>query len=245
MLTQLSPRCYFLPHASRDDRPALGYIRGDRFSLQIDCGNSPAHLTQMQEELRRLALPLPALYALTHSHWDHTFAMAAVSAPVIACRETQLHLEAMARWRWTLGDMKTRVAQGEDAAFCFDYMLEAYPDPSAIVVRAADVVFDERMTLSLGGITVRLLRLPNSHRDDCVVALAEEDGVLFTGDITYEDLNHVPPCYHRRRFMALREALGKLPFTLVVPGHQKPMTRAEFFADLNMALQGDSLVLDD
>ena len=39
-LEQLTPRVYQLPFSQENDRPALGYIRGDLFSLMVDAGNT-------------------------------------------------------------------------------------------------------------------------------------------------------------------------------------------------------------
>ena len=44
MLQQLTPRVYQLDFSQEQDRPVLGYIRGDRFSLMVDAGNSPEHV---------------------------------------------------------------------------------------------------------------------------------------------------------------------------------------------------------
>ena len=48
-LEQLTPRVYQLPFSQENDRPALGYIRGDRFSLMVDAGNSPEHVRDYQK----------------------------------------------------------------------------------------------------------------------------------------------------------------------------------------------------
>ena len=35
-LQQLTPRIYQLPFSEAEDRPCLGYIRGERFSLMVE-----------------------------------------------------------------------------------------------------------------------------------------------------------------------------------------------------------------
>ena len=40
MLKKISECIYYLPPDSETDRPVLGYIRGDRYSLMVDAGNS-------------------------------------------------------------------------------------------------------------------------------------------------------------------------------------------------------------
>lgn len=75
MLSQISPKVYILPFDEEQDRPNLGYIHGDNYSMLIDAGNSPAHLQMMLSEIEKAGLPAPKLALLTHWHWDHTFAM--------------------------------------------------------------------------------------------------------------------------------------------------------------------------
>lgn len=43
MLKRLTHRIFYLPHEEETDRPALYYIRGDRYSLAVDAGSSDAH----------------------------------------------------------------------------------------------------------------------------------------------------------------------------------------------------------
>lgn len=42
-LIQITDRIWYLPACEENDRPVLGYIRGDQYTLQIDAGASPAH----------------------------------------------------------------------------------------------------------------------------------------------------------------------------------------------------------
>lgn len=70
-LKKLSNRIYYLPNEEETDRPVLGYIKGDKFSLAVDAGNSVKHVKKFYEELRKANLSLPDFTVLTH--WDHTF----------------------------------------------------------------------------------------------------------------------------------------------------------------------------
>ena len=244
MLTRLSAHCLALPCDPRTDRPSLGCVHGARRTLLVDGGNSPDHLALMLREMARTGLPAPDVAAVTHAHWDHVFGLCALSAPVIACEQTQEQLARMSAWAWTLPAMEARLRTGEDILFCHENMLKEYPDPGKICVRTADVVFDDCLTLDLGGCEVRLLRLENSHAAGCVVVYVPGDKVIFLGDILYEDLHHTPPCYHRARFEALRRALDALDFDTAVPGHQPPLTRSELARDLDAALtDGETLIL--
>ena len=43
MLKKISERIYYMPHEDKTDRPVLGLICGDKYSLIVDAGNSPNH----------------------------------------------------------------------------------------------------------------------------------------------------------------------------------------------------------
>lgn len=243
MLVQLSARCGYLPHSSETDRPCLGYVRGERHTLLIDAGNSPAHHALMLREMARAGLPAPTLTAITHSHWDHTYGMCAATGPVLVNDATQAHLTAMSAWAWTLPAMEARLATGEDILFCHECILKEYPDLSAIRVRPGDVTYHGRLTVDLGGIHAELIHLDNSHADDCSVIYVPEEKLLFLGDILCCDLHHDPRCLHQGRFAALRRGLEALDFALAVEGHGSPLTREQVFADMDEHLTEDILLL--
>ncbi len=45
-LMMISDRIYYLPSEERTDRPVLGYIKGDKYSLVVDAGNSADHVQE-------------------------------------------------------------------------------------------------------------------------------------------------------------------------------------------------------
>lgn len=235
MLMQLTERCYVLPDDHATDRPALGYVRGDRKSLLIDGGNSPAHAALMRRELEKAGLPLPDIIAVTHSHWDHTYGLCAWEAPVVARPATNAQLHRMAGWSWSDEAMKLRLQTGEDIAFCDENIRLEYADPASIRVRTADWV-TEKACFDLGGVEAVFEAWPSSHTEDCAVIRVPEEAVIFLGDITYQDLHHVPVCRHTARMHALIARLEADAFTWAVPGHQPPMRRDAFFADLHSTL---------
>ena len=46
MLKRLTDRIYYIPNDSKTDRPVLGLICGDKYSLVVDAGNSPTHANE-------------------------------------------------------------------------------------------------------------------------------------------------------------------------------------------------------
>ena len=67
-LIRLTERIWYYPYEEARDRPNLGYIRGDRWSLAVDAGHSDAHVAEFYQALYEAGLPLPKLTVLTHWH---------------------------------------------------------------------------------------------------------------------------------------------------------------------------------
>ena len=65
-LMQLTDRIWITSYEPERDRPALGYILGDNFSLAIDAGHSAKHVQEFYNLLREADLPWPRLTVLTH-----------------------------------------------------------------------------------------------------------------------------------------------------------------------------------
>ena len=74
-LKKLTEHIWYMPFEEERDRPNLGYVKGDNWSLAIDAGHSAAHTAEFYELLEKENLPLPKLTVITHWHWDHNGAL--------------------------------------------------------------------------------------------------------------------------------------------------------------------------
>ncbi len=235
MLHQLSDRVWYLPHEPSSDRPVLGYIRGDRYSFMVDAGASGAHSALFMDALAASGLRAPDFVGVTHWHWDHTYALSSIPAVSVACALTNRQLIKMSRWSFDDAAMTARVENGEESAFCSDMIKKEYPDRSRICVRSADLTFDDRLTIDLGGVTCRLLRVGGSHCEDSTVFYIPEEKILFLGDCFCADLYH-GEVYYKEKHRALTQALKSLDFERCVPGHWQHLTRAELIEELETQL---------
>lgn len=98
-----------MPPEDSSDRPTLGYIKGGRFSLAVDAGNSKKHVDKFYKCLESMNLKTPDFTAITYSHWDHTYGMHAVSRVSISCSLTNEELIKMSKWGWSESDMSSRL----------------------------------------------------------------------------------------------------------------------------------------
>lgn len=236
-MIKLTDRIYYLPHDERTDRPILGYVKGDKFSIMIDSGNSKNHANLFIDEILDLEMRYPDFVAITHSHWDHTYGMSSLNCVSIACKRTDEILKSMQQWLWTDEAMKERLETGKDIEFCDTMIRREYPDLTQIKVSTADVVFNERLTIDLGNITCELMRLESSHADDCVVAYIPEEKIIFIGDIISEDFHHGEIKYYKDKLESLMNDLGAIDFDTALFGHLEPFTKDGLIAWLLKAYE--------
>lgn len=236
MLKQLTEHIYYLPFTDEADRPTLGYIKGEHFALQVDAGNSKMHAELFNRELAKKGLPQADLVAITHWHWDHTFGMHAIAGKTVACRLTNEQLKTVAKWEWTEEAMQRRLQTGEEIEFCDTHIRVEYPDRSKITVVSADIVFEEKLTVDLGGLQCELIRIGGTHSEDSVVVLVPEEKVLFLGDADGGDYYHNNGNYDKAKLAQMIQKLTTIDFSIAVLGHDCPQSKNELMQYLNEEL---------
>lgn len=249
MFEQLTEHIFVYPCSSHTDRPNIGLIAGEKYSLLFDGGNSPAHVALMKQDLITQGLPMPNAVVCSHWHWDHTFGCSAWHIPVIAGRETNMHLDMISKnWKWDDFSMEERVAQGEEIRFCHEMIKREYPDRSRIQVATADIVFDGHLTIDLGGnITCELIHCKGPHSSDSVLCYIPSDRFVFLGDSNCKDLYGLPwefDIAHEEDFQKNTDALpydqekvkqylallDTLDFTLCISGHAGVESKADLYS---------------
>ena len=233
-LIKVTDRLYYLPHYEKNDWCTIGLVIGDDHVLMLDSGASRRHVEMFMQQLEENNLPKPDLCFLTHWHWDHTYGLAHLqNVTSFATKNTNELLKKMQGWGWSDEDMKNRIETGEDLAFSYPHINDEYPDKSEIKISTATVVFKENLTIDLGGVTVKLKVLENSHSYDCAVAYIQEEKCIFLGDIHYEDLLPKQPAYYADSHSNLITGLRKFDFDKVLSGHQMLMTNVDLYAQLS------------
>lgn len=173
-LKRLTERVWYYPFEKERDRPNLGYIRGDKWSLAVDAGHSDAHVEEFYRALKKENLPLPALTVLTHWHWDHTFGLHRISGLSIASAATNRHLR----------DFRERVSrEGREVFLSLDESIRLeYAGGREIRIEPADMEFEGSLLLDAGNCPVRLIRTEAPHTEDSTLVHVPGENVLFLGD---------------------------------------------------------------
>lgn len=182
---------------------SLGLVIGEERCLVIDTGRDEDHGAEFAAAIREIT-PLPWTVVITHAHFDHCLGTAAFVPCAVWAHE-----------RCTVDD---RVFV-ERAGY--------YPGAGPVALRAPTHTFGDRVTLDLGGRSVRLLHLGRGHTDHDVIVHVPDAGVVFAGDLVEEG---APPSVGEDAFpgewpAALAGVLALRP-RVVVPGHGDPVDAA-------------------
>lgn len=179
-LQKLQDKIYYYPYEAETDRPALIYIRGEKYSLAVDAGNSKSHVEEFYSELAESNLKLPDFTILTHWHWDHTFGMKYVNGVTLALDETNRHLRKT-KTNFENPEFLERVHRENE------YFRTEYGDESIFEIVESDICFPNEIRINLGGINVHAYKIVNPHTDDHLLIHIPEAKVILLGDSTGED----------------------------------------------------------
>lgn len=227
ILKQLSDRIYYLPHDEKYDRPTLGYIKGDSFSVMIDSGSSKRHLKLFNEGLEERNLPSPKYSIITHWHWDHTFAISSFNGDVIANEVTNAQLEKMQQWKWTEEAMQQRLNTGEEIEFCDTYIRVEYPNRDEIDIKPANKTFNNELLLDLGNVHCKVMHVGGPHSEDSNLIYIPEEKTLFVGDADCGDFYNGNGQYDQDKLKEYLDIIKKLDYDIYIHGHVAPMSKIE------------------
>ncbi len=236
-LKRLTHRIWVLPYDGYRDRPNLFYIHGDRRSLAVDAGASPAHVEEFYSALQAENLPLPDVTVLTHWHWDHTFGLCAVPGETIATEATAQKLAQVQSWVWDRPAMQQRELKGEDIAFCNMHIMREYQNLDKIRVELPRRSLSQDETLQLGGMEVQLLVRPSPHSEDSLLVYVPGEKTLIVGDADCEDFYDGIQMYHEETLSQWIELLKGVEYELHLLGHGEPSTKEEKLLHLGAKLE--------
>ncbi|WP_342437531.1 MBL fold metallo-hydrolase [Paenibacillus sp. FSL L8-0436] len=229
---QLS-RHILIMHPEHDtDRPVLAAITGERRTLLMDAGNSPAHAALFREELARRGCRQPDLLVLTHWHWDHTFGLSSWKSPAIAHEETAKVLESLTGLNWGEEGLEKLVKSGTISEESAEHIRLEYGEAREVTVVKPDIVFTGSLTLDLGGVVCEVVHVGGDHSPDSCVLYVKEDKVLFLGDALGPAVYGGPRQYSSTGFLRLLDIAYRYDADWYVESHGLPMTRQEFREDL-------------
>jgi glyoxylase-like metal-dependent hydrolase (beta-lactamase superfamily II) len=150
--------------------PNVGIIVGERATLIVDTGMGPENGAIVLDEARKLSDNTEFYLTATHFHPEHD--LGATAFPATA---------KMIRWRGQQAETDAAGAQTIERFSSFSPAVGALLSKASY--RKADTIFDDELTLDLGGVHVRLSGVGPAHTLGDTVMYVEEDKVLLTGDV--------------------------------------------------------------
>ncbi|HEY3345855.1 MAG TPA: MBL fold metallo-hydrolase [Anaerolineaceae bacterium] len=239
-LQSYTPRVFWSLPDPLYDRPIMGAVVGERGTLIVEGGASPAHTAEFLAALGAwvdLGAHPARFAALTHWHWDHVFGLGALNLPTLAHRETHRRIAGMARLDWRDAALDRRVAAGEETPFISTHLkLEmTNEERGRLVIALPDLIFDDRVEVDLGGITCQVIHVGGDHSPDSTVIFIPEERIVFLGDCLYSGFCPDGFTYTESRLFPLLDTLTALDAEIYLLAHlPTPFSRAEFAAEASL-----------
>ena len=150
--------------------PNVGIVVGERATLIVDTGLGPENGAIVLGEARKLSDNTEFHLTATHFHPEHDLGATAFPADA-----------KMVRWR-------AQQAEADELGTQMKERFASFSPANAELLKNAshrppDTLFDDDVTLDLGGVHVRVSGVGPNHTRGDTVMYVEEDRVLFTGDV--------------------------------------------------------------
>lgn len=190
-----------------------GIVIGDEHVAVIDSGTVESDARQLLDAVARVT-PLPVRYVVnTHHHGDHSFGnwwfRPALVVGHARCR-LRLVGEAGASHRETMARLLPAVAE----------------QVQAVPVTPPEVTFDERLTLHLGRVSLRLDYFGRAHTDNDIAVAVPERDIVFAGDLIEQSAPPVAVEAFTAEWGPTLRRLEAVPEARFVPGHGLAVDRA-------------------
>ncbi|MBN1237441.1 MAG: MBL fold metallo-hydrolase [Gammaproteobacteria bacterium] len=206
-MTRVSEHVYVIPDEYVGFVPNVGIVVGERATLIVDTGLGERNGEIVLGEARKVADSDEFYVAATHFHPEHD--LGATAFPASA---------RVVRWSAQQAENEELGAQ----------TIERFSGFSPIVAellegaehRAPDIVFEEQITLDLGGVQVRITGVGPNHTRGDTVFFVEDDRVLFTGDVVMSTFPSVSADYaDLDLWLENLDAFEALDPVAIVPAH--------------------------
>jgi glyoxylase-like metal-dependent hydrolase (beta-lactamase superfamily II) len=220
---KLSAHAYVIPDPETTLVPNVGIVVGRKATLVVDTGMGNRNGRTILAEVAKVSRNTRLYLVTTHSHAEHVSGMDAFPADTtfVVAKAQQQELEALGE-RGFAGMAKLSPFIGE--------LLQGAR------VRKPGVVFDQEHVLDLGGVKVRLIWMGPAHSGGDTVALVEDEGVVFAGDIApRQRFPSFTGVSTRTSFLKAMARVEALTPKVIVPSHG-PYGDASVFPELRNML---------
>lgn len=232
-LNKLTNKVYYTDYVQNGDRPVLGLVIGEKYSLIIDSGNSRLHTKEFIREARKIATSPIKYLVITHWHWDHVFgiywANKELDITTICNNLTDEKIRYLKKLKWDDYSLEKRVSTGEEIEFCREHMKIEMPELNDIVIERCNLIFNKEISIDLGGITCDIIVVGGDHSKDSTIVIAKDEKVCtFLGDCLYVDMYHGNWSYSREKLYPMLKTLLDINSMWYIPSHHNMYSKEEF-----------------
>ena len=214
MPIKVSPHAYYVQGGTGVATDNYGFVSNSAFVVTsegvivFDTLGTPALGAQLLKAIRSVtAAPIKTVY-ISHYHADHMYGTQAFS-------ETGAEI--------VTSDGAKRYLEGEVAEQRLHerrISLSPWVDSNTRIVEPDRYVQgEERFTL--GGVNIRVVDVGSAHSEGDLILYVENDGVLFSGDIIFEDRIPFLGTSSSADWLAVLSEMEQADVRAIVPGHGK------------------------
>ncbi|QFF99155.1 MBL fold metallo-hydrolase [Psychrobacillus glaciei] len=240
MLNKLSNTIYYLSNQDDKDRPTLGLVCGDQYSLVIDSGNSTQHAKDFLQEIEKLNVPPVKYVVLTHAHWDHFLGMNEFDATVIVNSQTNEMIKEWRSYSYDDRSLQNYVDNNQMSAMCMKIIQTDMPNRNSFKMKSPDVIFDNTLTIDLGNKICILERIKSTHTNDSTIIYIPDENVVFLGDSAYGTTTNSLFHYKQSLLLPMIKDIQKHDAEMFLLGHESICDRNEmniYWKELTAASQ--------
>lgn len=169
-IRQVTEHVHVIPDENRPLVPNVGFVVGSRAILVIDTGLGHENGAIVLEAARSLSESENIFVVSSHTHPEHDLGSIAFpdGATIIRSHRQEQDIEEIGM------SLANRFAEFSQRTA---ELLEG------AVIRPSDIVFEDRLEIDLGDVTVELINAGPAHTRGDIAVYVEKDRVLFTGDV--------------------------------------------------------------
>lgn len=211
---QVSQHAYYVPGGTGIATDNFGFVSNAAFVVTesgvivFDTLGTPALGGKLLAAIRSVSdAPIKRIY-ISHYHADHMYgnqAFADTGAEIVASDGAKRYLEGeVAQQRLTERRLSLSPWVNEN---------------TRIVPPDRYLRQEERFTL--GGVTIRVVDVGSAHSEGDLALFVETDGVLFSGDIIFQDRIPFLGTSNSAEWLEVLEEMERADVAVIVPGHGK------------------------
>lgn len=220
MLNKLSDTIYYLSHEEDRDRPTLGLVCGDQYSLIIDSGNSTQHAKEFLQEIEKLNVPPIKYLVITHAHWDHFLGMNEFNATIIVNSRTNELLKEWQSYKFDDHSMQQYVNTKKMSAKCMEIIETEIPNRDSFKLNSPHIIFENTLTIDLGNKICLIEKIKSTHTDDSTIIYIPDEKVIFLGDCVYGTTANSLYHFKQSLLLPMIEDIQKYDAELFLLGHE-------------------------